>query len=223
MHSDANDFNSLDLHEVIYATLPCGLVFAIDMTSPQMGWKHAIMPCEDYATRHIHQTRAADLLSPRPAGADLVMAAINGGARLGQELRQTLVETVVHGLCKQLDFERLDANMRKILLLKEADFVVARDAIVGTANRGLSHLVPQIENGARLTLAYDQAALRGFDPAEEWQLKMACGLVSVHFCTRTDLARGRGDMQKVNRIVAAWWRKVLALGKIPGVDVKWEE
>ncbi|KAB5511348.1 hypothetical protein GE09DRAFT_1295637 [Coniochaeta sp. 2T2.1] len=221
INSDYNDFCAFSLHKVAHVTLPCGLQFAVDPTCAQHGWQYMIVPWATYSARHIHRVMGFDSVLPRPAGADIVRSAMGGQARIGQQLHGLMVEPVVHGLAKQMDTIKSDANMKKVLGLKEQDFVVARTSIVEAGIRGLNHLVELIEKGAQPTMDGELQALRGLDADDEEVLRHACVTVSLHFFTAADKARGRGDMSKINRIARPRWQKILELGPVPGVDVRW--
>lgn len=153
IHQDINDFSSLTLHEVIHATLPCGLEFAIDAKHMQMGWKHALVPWSTYAEHHIHQLRESTVVEPQVTGHQTVICAIKGQPS-GLRMRQSAMDTVVHGLSNQLDSSSLGQNVRKLLQLKGIDFGLAHTTIVTVAKLGLSHLIDLLPDDARPICAF---------------------------------------------------------------------
>lgn len=50
---------------------------------------------------------------------------------------------------------------------------------------------------------------------------MACGLIELNFSTGQDRALAGGDFAKMQRDIRPRLRKVLILGSIQGLDIKW--
>lgn len=217
---DTNDFSPLQVHEVVYVKLRCGLEFALDPTGSQMGWKHSIVPWSTFSKRHIHQIREVKLVNPHPIGHHIIVCGIKGEPA-GQLLRESVMETVVHGLSRQLDFKNLCVNVRKLLQLNQGDFTVARQNIVAVANAGISTLASQVREGAKPTCSVPQNLFSKLRADCEWHVRMACSVVDFHFVTEEDVNRGEGDYGRINDLVRPRWRQQLSLGPLPGLDVKW--
>ncbi|OIW23080.1 hypothetical protein CONLIGDRAFT_686853 [Coniochaeta ligniaria NRRL 30616] len=220
--ADVNEFSSLHLHEVIRATLPCGLEFAIDLTSAQMGWKEILTPWASYSGSRVHQVRDHSLVPPRILCKPYFEANLRGELPALRP-RAAVIEAVVHGLANQLGILYLEENVRKVLYLKAPDFAVARTTLVEAGKRGLSYVAQLArEDSARPVFAVDPGLLQTLSvQSDESAFRVACCEVELFFFTRGELMRAKRDMAKTIELVRPRWQRELKLGGIKGLDVKW--
>jgi hypothetical protein len=213
IHTDRDEFNNLALHEVVHATLPCGLQFALDPTGLQLGWKHSIVPWSTYCQRHIHKLHEhrSAVLNPVAIGHLTVTNCLNN--KKPKLMRECMVEVVAHALASQLGYTKLDMNVRKLLRLSKKDFAAASSIMTAVAKRGLSHIVEQFtqDNAAPRCFWPSELLFKSTSPDREEQVRLACGLVRLYF-GRKDESEDKMDCDR--------WIEVMALGPLPGLEIE---
>lgn len=149
-YQDWDEYNSLMGHEIILASLPCGMTVALDSACIQFGWKEKISSWSAYKEHRVnHITRAKDL-SPTTAGStddpSIHLLGLMRGANWRNNTELLLMETVVLSLTSQL--KSRFGGVKNFLRLKDPGFTLARTAIVAAAKRGLTMLADEINNSA---------------------------------------------------------------------------
>lgn len=220
--TNGNDFSSLNLHEVIRATLPCGLEFSIDLTNAQMGWKEILTPWASYSGRRVHQLRDHSPVLPRIFCRPYFDANLRGGLAAVRQ-RAAVIKAVVLGLANQLGLFHLEENVRKVLYLKATDFQVARATLVEAGKRGLTYIAQLVrEDSARPVFVLPPGLLQTLSvQSDESALRVASCNAELLFLARGELMRAKRDMVKTIKLVRPRWQRELKLGGIKGLDVKW--
>ncbi|OIW23223.1 hypothetical protein CONLIGDRAFT_686662 [Coniochaeta ligniaria NRRL 30616] len=217
---DVDEFMALSHHEVIRATLRCGVEYAIDPTGLQMGWKHSITPWEVYSAQRIHRIESTEVVTPQPPGYTIVSSIIGQTQDIhkSQSPRAAVIETVSHAVSKLLDLRSSkcgEARIQQVLQLKPVDFAVCRANIMASFKRGIDRAVQDYKAGAKPT-AVVPAHLRPMNVP--LAVLMMCDLIDMLWYTEQDLAAARGDLTVVQEVVRRRLHKLLDFGPLPGID-----
>ncbi|KAK4148424.1 hypothetical protein C8A00DRAFT_19739 [Chaetomidium leptoderma] len=157
-HGEWDEYNALLGHEIILATLSCGMTVVLDPTGIQFGWKDLTSPWSMYKEHRVHRVANAKDLGPNTTGFQDVdshevnpFACVFGSdpTEISSRVRkeQLLMETVVLSLQPQI--KRRFGGVAEFLRLKEAEFKVARAGVTAAAQRGLTMLAGEINNSAQ--------------------------------------------------------------------------
>jgi hypothetical protein len=220
-HGDWAEFSSTHMHQVVRATLPCGLRLAIDPAGLEMGWKELMAPWAAFSNHRVHRVHESEVVQPQPAGYATVANhfKIKNVASCPEMKgwKGKIVETVAHRLNKQLEIAPIGANVAKFLRLPETQFTVCRAAFVEAAKRGVSVLARDAQAGAKPSCVIPDWAERT-KISKKWQIPLVGADMDMIWYAERDvlgLGRSRGD---VAAEAMARWIEVMRFGRMPGLD-----
>ncbi|MDF2434822.1 MAG: hypothetical protein JWP44_4453 [Mucilaginibacter sp.] len=181
----------------------------IDPTSAQFGWREIVAPWQSYEKHRIYKVNMTKVLSPRMLGCCIIDEHFNDR----QTAADRMLEILANGLNKQLE-RRSKPGILALLQLSNHDFALSRDAFVTASNRGISHLVQEINQKARPTSLYPL----GFKIKGPLDLPVARKLVDAFHVTEEEIKKAEPKLMTRTELqmASARWNKIIELGDMPG-------
>ncbi|KAL1839635.1 hypothetical protein VTJ49DRAFT_1296 [Mycothermus thermophilus] len=190
---------SLECHEVLVATLPCGTNFVLDPTGIRYGWKEVVAPESLYMSSRMHT-----LSTWLNMGPDVGSFHTDDEAFLTPPptFATDMMKTVVDSLQRQID--KKYGSVHALLGLGNAEFAGAREAIAAAAKKGFDFLADEI---ARSAVPKDSILNSGGVSMRPWANK---DLEVIWYRTRRSNVESMPDWL-LTKVWRARWKRVIAV------------
>jgi hypothetical protein len=213
-YTDCDKLNALVGHEIILATLPCGMIMALDPTGMQFGWKECISPWSAYLEHRVYHIGDTKDIGPDSVGhqeldynqaiATLTLAGVIPADHIStKRLEQRLMETVVLSLQSQI--KARFGGVKEFLQLKGSKYTAAAAAFVAAAKRGLTVLADEINGGAEIKVIQPPS------PPGSSNTKSGDEQKEIIWSSTRDRRIGNGDVNKLRRLWKIRWDKEVGI------------